>query len=479
MVRRHIASFPRHESHGDLINRSIPSTPGPPRCQREKSGSGVLRGCAACRLQKPKARQTSELRRSSAQRPLAAPVAAGLKLRRGRPIRSRDMGFPSSRPRLGWWLCLVCVIVLTSPACRVKEEVPQVLRVGVLANFTGEYAETSGTPLREGAELATHRINKTGGVRVGGRSVPIELFFKDFENRADAAATAARTLINQDRVDVLVGPPFSRHAIPVSVLADRARVPMITPMSTNPKTTEGKRFVYRMSFLDDFQATAMARFAVRQIEARRAAVVYNVSSDYSRQMAEIFVREFTLLGGEVVAQATYTSDQERDYEVVFDRIIAESPDVLWLPNRVLDAVDQVQAARARGFTGTFLGGDTWDLSLIGSLPEAEGAFVVHQWHEELGNQATERFVALYRSHYSREPKITAAMTYDSFKLLESALEDQPDFSSESIRRGLEGVDALDGVTGSIRFDGARDPKRPAVIGQVESGRTKFYEVVDP
>lgn len=255
---------------------------------------------------------------------------------------------------------------------------------------------------------------------------------------------------------------------------------MITPMSTNPQTTEGKRFVYRMSFLDDFQATAMARFSRRNLQTGRAAVVYNISSAYSRQMNEIFQRESVGLGVEIIAVETYSSDHDsQNYEEIFARVADANPDVVWLPNWARDTAEQLRVARTQGVEAVFLGGDTWDLGIIGEMPEAQGAFVVHQWHEELRNEKTEAFIRVYRETFGREPKITAAMTYDALSLVELALASQRDASSESILRGLQSLKSMEGVTGSIRYNGGRDPQRPAVIGRIENGRNRLYELVEP
>lgn len=377
-------------------------------------------------------------------------------------------------------LAALSLAVLTSTsACWESDDVVRPIRVGVLANFSGEYAKTSGQPLMEAAQLAAQELNDAGGILVGERRAPVELVFKDFANRADAAATAARALINQDGVDVLIGPPFSRHAIPVAVLAENAAVPMITPMSTSPETTAGKRYVYRMGFLDDFQALAMARFAHDHLDATRAAVVYNVSSTYSRQMAAIFHEAFVALGGEVVVTEHYTTDEDRNYAGIFARVAAARPDVIWLPNYARDTAEQIVAAREQGVEGLFLGGDTWDLELLGSLPESDGAYLVHQWHDDLQEAKTKAFIERYRLAYDRNPKVTAAMTYDAFALLQSALAEQPDPSSESIYRGLRSVEELEGVTGTIRYPGGGDPERRAVISRLEEGHATLYEVVDP
>ena len=119
------------------------------------------------------------------------------------------------------------------------------------------------------------------------------------------------------------------------------------------------------------------------------------------------------------------------------------------------------------------------LDILGALPETEGAYLVHQWHDELREARTESFIERYRLTYGREPKVTAAMTYDAFGLLSRALANQNELSPESIYRGLQSVDVLEGVTGTIRYRGNGDPERRAVISCVEQGRAELHEVIDP
>ena len=76
---------------------------------------------------------------------------------------------------------------------------------------------------------------------------------------------------------------------------------MISPWSTNPKTTEGKKFVFRACFIDDFQGQVMAKFARENLKAQTAAVLYDVASEYNKGIAEFFKKFFEAAGGKVVA----------------------------------------------------------------------------------------------------------------------------------------------------------------------------------
>lgn len=351
------------------------------------------------------------------------------------------------------------------------------VRVGVLANFSNEYATTSGKPTMQAAQLFAKQVNDDGGLLVGGTRYRLELVFKDFDDRPDAAATAARTLINQDEVDVLIGPQFSRHAVPTAVLAENARVPMVSPMSSSPLTTRDKRYVFRLAFLDRVQAGAMARFAHDELDARKAAMLFNVSAKYSRYLADTFRETFEDLGGDVVLAETYTTDDDSDFGPALRRIREAQPDVLWLPNWTPATKRQLEQAGLAKLDVQFLGSDTWDLRTIGAMSEADGAFVTHQWHPDLSNPKTKEFVATYKSTYNENPGTTAAMTYDAFALLRQALAGQADVSPESIRDGLANVEAFEGVTGSIHYGTGGDPERPAVICRIEDGRAVVHRVI--
>lgn len=180
------------------------------------------------------------------------------------------------------------------------------VRVGAIFTTTGEVADTNAL---RGIRLAVREINARGGVETGDVRRRIELVLTPDENRPPVAVARGNQLVNQRRVVALLGPNKSLLAIPVGRIAERARIPMITPGSTNPETTRGKRFVFRTVFIDDFQGDVAARFARVRLGARRAAVLYDVASPYNRGLAEAFRAAFEREGGDLTAFVPYTTDE--------------------------------------------------------------------------------------------------------------------------------------------------------------------------
>jgi branched-chain amino acid transport system substrate-binding protein len=353
---------------------------------------------------------------------------------------------------------------------------PREVRIGLLATFTGPFAEVSGIPTRQGAQLA---VDEAGGtVQVGRHRYRITLVEGTFDDRADAAAAAARALINQQGVVALIGPQFSRHAIPVSLLAEDARVPMISPMSSNPATTAGRQYVFRLAFLDDVQGAVMALFATENLHARTAAVLYDVATAYSRDLAGRFRDAFVAHGGRVSAFESYTTDRMGDIDAQVRRVVAAHADVLFLPNFPDAVALQVQRLQAAGFRGTLVGSDSWDPI---ALPPLRGirAFVTNQWRPDLPAEGARRFNSEFRRVYGVEPRATGALTYDAVRILLGALRRAGTLDPDSVRAAIAATAGYDGASGTITFAGRADPARSVAVSEIKDRSLETVRLVAP
>jgi branched-chain amino acid transport system substrate-binding protein len=370
-----------------------------------------------------------------------------------------------------WLLVAGCV---PTPAA----EQPAELRLGLLATLSGTAAETVGKSTLEGAQLAVKRANDAGGVSIGGRRQRVALLVEDDQDRTEAAIDAARKLITQQGVAALVGPQFSRNAIPVAGVAESAHVPMISPASTRPETTAGKRYVFRAAFTDPLQGRVLARFAHDELHAQSAAVLYDVASAYNKGLAEIFQEAFHGAGGQVVAFESYTTDARTNLAAQLGRVRDSAPQLLFLPNYADEVPVQVDQARQAGIGSTLLGSDSWGDIAASQLEKLEGAFYTGHWAADSSSLAQD-FAAAYRDAYGRQPTETAALTYDAVSPLFQGLASQTRGDPESVRAGLASVESYTGVTGSMQFRGTGDPVRSIVMLQIRGGRPTFYKLVNP
>jgi branched-chain amino acid transport system substrate-binding protein len=363
-------------------------------------------------------------------------------------------------------------------ACGTKQ-LPD-LAIGVIAELSGEIPAI-GASCKNAAEMAVAEINKAGGVKVAGKAHELRLVIEDSKGTAAEAGEALKRLASEDKVFVIVGPNASVGAIPAAQVAEDGKIPMITPWSTNPLTTAGKKWVFRACFTDAFEGHVLARFATGYLHAAKAAVLYDPGSEAPKSQAELFRKDFEEAGGKVVAFETYKTG-DKDFAGPFGRIRAAAPDLIFLPSYYNEVPLQLSQARKLGIKVPFLGSDNWSSPELVKLSgaDAEGASFCNHYAPEVPVDAVAHFVTPYKKKYGQTPDDVAALTYDSFKLLAKALAGASRLDREAIREALSKIREFEGVTGKMTFkEGSGDPVKSAVMMRVEDGKPVFVTTVDP
>ncbi len=360
------------------------------------------------------------------------------------------------------------------------------IRVGVIAELTGDIPAV-GASCKNAAEMAVQEINDAGGLEVGGKKYKVELFIEDNAGKADQSASAAQKLITQQNVVAIIGPNASRYAIPASEIAESSKVVLISPWSTNPKTTldantgQPKKYVFRACFIDPFQGRVVAKFALDQLKAKKAAVLYDVASEYNKGIAEFFKQTFEASGGQVVAFETYTTG-DKDFSAQLTKIKDAAPDVIFLPNYYSEVPLQIQQAHRLGITVPFLGSDSWGSSELLSLcgADCEGYYFSTHYAADAATPVATKFINNYKARYGGTPDDVAALTYDAFGLLWTALKDAGKIDRQAVRDALAKVPKYEGVTGNMQFqEGSGDPIKSAVILQIKDGAFHWFANANP
>ena len=210
------------------------------------------------------------------------------------------------------------------------------VKIGMNIELTGDIPAV-GASSQNAAEMFFDKVNSEGGVPLAeGKKQKVELVVRDNGAKADQAASVAQQLISSQGVVAMIGPNSSACAIPASEIAEALKCVMISPWSTNPKTTTDqasgvpKRYVFRGCFTDPFQAIVLAKFALNDLGAKKAAVLYDVSSEAPLGQATLFKDTFTANGGEIVAFETFTTG-DKDFSAQLTNIREANPDVIFLP----------------------------------------------------------------------------------------------------------------------------------------------------
>lgn len=384
--------------------------------------------------------------------------------------------------RIALLAAMAMVLVLVLGACQPAQ--PQTIKIGVNAELTGGIPVV-GESCKNAAELAVKEVNDAGGLEVGGKKYKIELVIEDNEDKAESAAAAAQKLATAG-VLAMIGPNASRNAIPASEVAESSGMPMISPWSTNPKTTldsktgQPKKFVFRAAFLDNFQAKMVAKFALEQLKTTKPAVLYDVASEYNKFIAENYKAAMEAAGVQVVAFETYTTG-DKDFSAQLTKIKDAGADSLFLPNYYSEVPLQVQQARKIGFTGTIFGSDSWGnlelISLCGA--DCEGSYFTTHYATDIATPKAQAFIKAYQAAYNKLPDDVAALTYDSFGLLFQAIQAAGKVDRQAVRDALAGITLYEGVTGNMQFKGTGDPIKSVVILQIKDGKFVYFTTFNP
>ncbi len=369
-------------------------------------------------------------------------------------------------------LLAIAFLCFTASSCNKKQEAG--IPVGQFASLTGGQA-TFGQSTDKGVQLALEEINASGGVL----GQPLRMITKDNQSKPGETSTLVRELITRDKVVALIGEVASGRSLEAAPIAQRSGIPMISPASTNEKVTETGDHIFRVCFIDPFQGTVCAKFASK-LGAKKAAIITDVSKDYSLGLAKSFKQEFTKNGGIITGEQSY-SGGDKDFSAQLTAIKSANPEVVFLPAYYTEAPLIIRQARQLGITVPFIGGDGWDSSeLVGVGGAAvEGCYFSNHFSNQSTDPQVVAFVEAYRKKYNEDPDAMVALGYDSLRLLADAMKRAGTTDPAKVNAAITATKDFPGVTGKITLDEHRNPTKPAVILQVKNGKFAYVETIAP
>jgi branched-chain amino acid transport system substrate-binding protein len=385
-------------------------------------------------------------------------------------------------------VALALALMMGCPSQEAAKEEAQSIKIGFPIPLTGEIPKV-GEGTRFAAELLKEEINGQGGLEVGGTKDPLEFIYEDNEAKPETAVNVTLKLIERDRVLALVGPQSSRQAVPAGGTANDKETPMISPWSTNPDTTKGRPWVFRAAFLDPFQAPVAANFAMKTFNAKTAAVLFEISNDYSKGLADFFKQTWEQLNGpdSVVAFESH-GPRDQDFSAQLTKITAAQPDFIFLPENYNFVALIVKQARDLGYQGPFMGSDSWGSAELMTLcgDDCKGLFFSTHYAAAGAKGATKDFIDKYQAKYGYVPDDVAALTWDALGIVLEAVKNagtvDPDVSKmrQLIKDNLAKIESFEGITGAMRFDSEGDPIKCAVVVKIDDkGEFTFAESVCP
>ncbi|MCC7495365.1 MAG: ABC transporter substrate-binding protein [Fimbriimonadaceae bacterium] len=333
-----------------------------------------------------------------------------------------------------------------------------------------------GQSSNKGMGLAIEEINAKGGVN----GQQLTLHMEDSASKQEEAKNAVRRLLDKHQAKVVIGEVASSLSLAVAPDCQAAKVPMVSPSSTNPTLTAKGDFIFRTCFTDDQQGAYVAKFALTK-GWKAGVILRDINSDYSKGQSAVITKRFTAGGGKIVSDEGYTQKQP-DFSSVLTKVKAKNPDVIFVPGYYNEAGLIIKQARELGIKAAIVGADGWDSPVLKELAGDllnDNCYFVNHYSKTEDRPRVKEFVAAYKAKFNEEPDALAACAYDSIYVVAEAIKAAGSTEPQAIRDALAKVQNYDGVTGQITIDAQRNASKPCVVLAFKDGQEVIETTLQP
>ena len=301
-----------------------------------------------------------------------------------------------------------------------------------------------------------HDVQPT--VEIGGETYQVELAIVDNQSSNDKAATAASELVSKG-CSIVLGSYGSGVSIAGSDTFKNAGIPVIGVTCTNPQVTEGNTHYFRICFLDPFQGTVLANFAMDNFDAQVAYCLGEAGNEYDQGLIAYFTQAFEAAGGTVITDSFPTNNS--DFNTYLNKAKSEGADVIFTPVSIAYATQILSQAASLGIESPFLGSDTLDDNMVlEAISGTDIQLYVSTFYQEGGNADFDAGIkeyintaegALDANGGNDTIAAVSAMGYDAYYVALEAIKAAGSTDPAAIKAALWDV-TYTGVTGDIAFD---------------------------
>ena len=370
--------------------------------------------------------------------------------------------------------CAVLAVAASFAACASFAE-DDVIKIGIFNCLSGQNAFGGRLEL-DGIKLAHSLMPKI-------LNKDVELIVEDNKSDKVEAANAVKRLIENEKVCAIIGTYGSSLAIAGGEVAEQAHIPVVGTSCTNPLVTLERDYYFRVCFIDPFQGASAATYAYTNLGMKRAAVMTDMSNDYSIGLSAFFRNAFKKLGGEVVADVKYNSG-DTDFKSLLKELTAKEPDIVFLPVYFAEGSLVLKQAYEMKVPFRFIGADGMDNPDIVNIgPAVEGflhtTFAYDPSMKDM-NPVAKKFTEEWNKAYpGKAPNVNSALGYDSYIMLADAITRARSADPQAIRDALEKTKNLPTVTGLTTINETHDAEKEMGIVEIRNGKKTFLGLVKP
>lgn len=319
-------------------------------------------------------------------------------------------------------------------------------KFGGIGPLTGG-AAVYGIAAMNGAELAVKEINAAGGIN----GYQIEWQAQDDQHDATLSVNAYNSLKDWG-MQVLIGTVTSGPCIAVADKSYADGMLTVTPSASSPEAAVNSN-VFQVCFTDPNQGVGSADYIAAHFPSATVGIIYNSSEVYSTGIRDTFVKEAAAKGVNVVVEASFTSDSNKDFTTQLQQCKEAGVDLIFYPYYYTEASIILTEKAQMGYDATVFGVDGMD-GIFGvegfDVSLADGVYLLTPFAEDSTDPKTVEFVKNYKAAYGDTLNQFGADAYDAVYAVKAAMEAAnctPSMSAKEI-----GDVAIKAMT-TITFDG--------------------------
>jgi branched-chain amino acid transport system substrate-binding protein len=344
------------------------------------------------------------------------------------------------------------------------------IRIGVASPFTGDLA-AYGDNIKAGVSLKLKEINSAGGIN--GKK--IELVWGDDLCQPKEAGTVASKFANDKSIVAVVGHLCSSATLAGMPIYVRAKMPVISPTSTNPTIGNvGKGWFFRNCYTDAFQGQYLATHVVKKLLGLKKVAIFYENNDYAIGLKDSFKKGASSAGLTVTGAEAYVA-KTTDFTPQLTKLLKDKPDTIFLCGYHPEGALIAGQARKLGFNGPLFGADGLDnidyIKLGGAA--ADNTYMTVPFLAASGGPAAQKFAEAFKAETGREVDWMSANAYDCLGLLADVIA-KTGTDRQKIRDAMAAMNSAEkgykGVTGLTFFNEVGDCSKPAFIKKVEGGK---------
>ena len=330
--------------------------------------------------------------------------------------------------------------------------------VGVILPLTGPLAPL-GEGTKNGMDLAIEVENEP----------KVKVIYKDATEVVATADTVAKELTETEKVNCIVGPLLTEQANIVRQTAMVQRVPMISLAKGN--VFETGDMVFRFGATSNSQMDTLLDAASNTAGITRFGLVYP-ETPLGVEYANSFKKYISAKGLQLIYEATYAGSDKQKMQIVADEIDKLQIGGLFIPDSIdgarefLSLLSESTRDRVRA-----MGPATWDApqQIAQSQAMFNHAIFISPFFVGSTNPLVAKFIDRYKKKYGKAPDFLAAQGFDAMTMVIGAAR-QVMSSGQPFDLAMKGIEAYDGLTGTMHVDTSGEVSRAYSVLEVKDGR---------